>query len=122
MLDNYGLAGRYAICHDCYVQLSVPNNKLNKSLEPLVLRRKENTLQNINRKGRLRWIYMRERPCGEICGLPLQCGNEDVLHFPVFRPQPLNAFNTFFQIDATQIDILISKMNRLFHLFMVKYV
>jgi len=34
MLDNYGLAGRYAICHDCYVQLSVPNNKLNNSLEP----------------------------------------------------------------------------------------
>jgi len=38
-----------------------------------------------------------------------------------FFLEPLNAFNTIFQTDATQIGILIPEMNRLLRLFMAKF-
>ena len=42
--------------------------------------------------------------------------------FLCFILEPLNAFNTIFQTDATQIAILIPEMNRLLRLFMAKFV
>ena len=42
--------------------------------------------------------------------------------FLSFILEPLNAFNTIFQTDATQIAILIPEMNRLLRLFMAKFV
>ena len=42
--------------------------------------------------------------------------------FLSFILEPLNAFNTIFQEDATQIAILIPEMNRLLRLFMAKFV
>jgi len=39
-----------------------------------------------------------------------------------FILEPLNAFNTIFQTDATQIAIFIPEMNRLLRLFMAKFV
>ena len=42
--------------------------------------------------------------------------------FLSFILEPLNAFNTIFQTDATQIAILIPDMNRLLRLLMAKFV
>ena len=42
--------------------------------------------------------------------------------FLSFILEPLNAFNTIFQTDATQIAILMPEMNRLLRLFMAKFV
>ena len=42
--------------------------------------------------------------------------------FLFFILEPLNAFNTIFQIDAMQIAILIHEMSRLLRPFMTKFV
>ncbi|KAI0212984.1 hypothetical protein LSAT2_002036, partial [Lamellibrachia satsuma] len=42
--------------------------------------------------------------------------------FLSFILEPLNKFNTIFQTDATQIAVLIPKMNLLLRLFMAKFV